>query len=73
MVQRRRAVRIHEGSEYDRLRAVLHDAARRGPDRANRYGHADFRSHLLGRIGWVGAENDARAAKLYRAFAAIDW
>ncbi len=62
-----------ERSEYDRLRAVLHDAAVSGPDRANRAGHPDFRAHLQGRIGWVGAENDARAAKLARAFAAINW
>jgi len=59
--------------EYDRLRAVLHDAATSGPERANREGHPDFRAHLLGRIAWVGAGNDARAAKLARAFAAIDW
>jgi RNA-directed DNA polymerase len=60
-------------AEYDRLRAVLHDAARSGPDAANRAGHADFRAHLLGRISWVGAANPARARKLARAFAAIEW
>ena len=69
---------VNEGSnvprtDYDRLRAILHDAATSGPDRANRDQHADFRSHLQGRIAWIGAENDARAAKLRRAFAAIDW
>ena len=59
--------------DYDRLRAVLHDAAVRGPDHANRDRRPDFRSHLEGRVAWVGAENEARAAKLQRAFAAIDW
>jgi hypothetical protein len=59
--------------EYDRLRAVLHDAATNGPARANRDGHPEFRAHLLGRIEWVGAENQARSAKLARAFAAIRW
>lgn len=59
--------------DYDRLRAVLHDAARSGPAAANRAGHPDFRAHLLGRIAWVGAGNPARDAKLRRAFAAIDW
>ena len=59
--------------DYDRLRAILHDAAMTGPDRANRDAHPDFRSHLQGRIAWVGADNEARAAKLQRAFAAIDW
>ncbi|MDD9368690.1 MAG: reverse transcriptase family protein [Acidimicrobiales bacterium] len=60
-------------AEYDRLRAVLHDAARSGPDAANRAGHTDFRAHLQGRISRVAETNPARAAKLDRAFAAIDW
>jgi RNA-directed DNA polymerase len=59
--------------EVDRLRAVLHDAARRGPEAANRHGHPDFRSHLQGRIAWVAATSPSRAAKLERAFAAIAW
>jgi hypothetical protein len=59
--------------EYDRLKAVLHDAARNGPAAANRSGHHDFRAHLLGRISWVRSTNPDRAAKLDRAFAAIDW
>jgi RNA-directed DNA polymerase len=60
-------------NEYDRLRAVLHHAARAGPTAANRAGHPDFRAHLLGRISWAGAANPARAARLAGAFAAIDW
>ena len=59
--------------EYDRLRAVLHDAARSGPAAANREGHDDFRAHLLGRISWVAATSPARAAKLREAYAAVDW
>ena len=59
--------------EYDRLRAILHDAAVNGPTAANRQGHPDFRAHLLGRIGWAGASNPARAQKLQAAFAAITW
>jgi hypothetical protein len=60
-------------ADYDRLKAVLHDAARNGPDHANRTGHHDFRAHLLGRISWVRASNPDRAAKLDRTFAAISW
>ncbi len=60
-------------ADYDRLRAVLHDAARSGPAAANRDGHADFRAHLLGRISWVVAANPARASTLDRAFGDIDW
>ena len=58
---------------YDRLRAILHDAATRGPAHANRRRHRDFRAHLLGRISWVGAGNEARTRKLREAFSAIDW
>ncbi|MFI5915666.1 reverse transcriptase family protein [Dactylosporangium sp. NPDC051541] len=60
-------------AEYDRLRAILHAAARDGLEVANRDGHPDFRNHLLGRIAWVGHGRPARAAKLrelYRAAAA---
>jgi retron-type reverse transcriptase len=60
-------------AEYDRLRAVLHDAARHGPDAANREGHPAFEEHLRGRVGWVGGANDARAAKLRHALDQIDW
>jgi len=59
--------------DYDRLRAMLHEAATRGPAAANRAGVPDLRAHLLGRIGWVEALNPPRGAKLRRTFAAIDW
>lgn len=59
--------------EYDRLRAILHDAATRSPALANRDAHPNFRAHLLGRIEWVGGDDEARSAKLRRAFAAIEW
>lgn len=58
---------------YDRLRAVLHDAAVHGPAAANRSGHPDFRAHLLGRITWVAAANPVRGEKLHAAFSAIRW
>ena len=56
--------------EYDRLKAILHDAARNGPAAANRDGRPQFRAHLEGRISWVRAANPARGDKLDRAFAA---
>src|SRR4029434_6987444 len=40
-------------TEYDALRALLHNAARTGLDEQNREGHADFASYLAGRIAWV--------------------
>ncbi len=50
--------------EYDRLRAVLHDAATHGLAEANRDGHPDFAAHLAGRVAWMSQGRPARAAKL---------
>ncbi|WP_067498771.1 reverse transcriptase family protein [Actinoplanes sp. TFC3] len=52
--------------EYDHLRAILHDAARRGLEAANREGKADFRAYLMGRVAWVSHRHPGRAAKLDR-------
>ncbi|MEV4539126.1 reverse transcriptase family protein [Asanoa sp. NPDC049518] len=51
-------------TEYDRLRAILHNAARTGLDAANRTGHPAFAEYLTGRIAWVGQGSPHRAAKL---------
>lgn len=59
--------------EYDRLKAILHNAALQGPATQNRSAHEDFRAHLLGRIAWVAALNHDRGEKLHGRFAAIDW
>jgi RNA-directed DNA polymerase len=59
--------------EYDRLKAILHNAARTGPGGQNRDGVPDFRAHLLGRIAWMAALNPARGARLRRSFDAIAW
>jgi hypothetical protein len=53
-------------AEYDTLKAILHNAARRGPGPENR-------ERLLGRIAWVESVNPNRGAKLRTRFAAIDW
>jgi hypothetical protein len=60
-------------TEYDRLKAILYNVARRGPERENRSGVADFEAHLRGRIAWVAALNPDRGERLLRRFAAIDW
>ncbi|GAA2599913.1 hypothetical protein GCM10010399_33390 [Dactylosporangium fulvum] len=57
--------------EYDRLRAILHNAAQVGLAAANRDGHPDFAAHLAGRIAWVGRSHPSRAAKLSALFAAL--
>jgi hypothetical protein len=59
--------------DYDRLKAVLHDAATHGPAAANRAGHPDFEAHLRGRIAWVAEANPARATRLRASFDRIDW
>lgn len=60
-------------SEYDALRALLHNCARTGPAAQNRAEHPAFREHLLGRIAWVGTGRPARAARLRALFDDIHW
>jgi RNA-directed DNA polymerase len=50
--------------DYDRLRAILHNAAVHGLDVANRDGHPDFAAHLAGRVAWMSHRHPSRAAKL---------
>lgn len=59
--------------DYDALRALLHNAARFGPESQNRHRHPEFRAHLAGRIAWVAASNPRRGEKLARLLAAIEW
>ena len=60
-------------AEYDRLKAILHNSARRGPESQNRTAVADFEAHLRGRIAWVASLNPGRGESLRRRFAEIDW
>lgn len=60
-------------TDYDTLRATLHNAARHGPQGQNRDLVPDFRAHLLGRISWAEALHPARGRKLRELFAQIDW
>ncbi|WIB61753.1 reverse transcriptase family protein [Curtobacterium sp. MCLR17_007] len=59
--------------EVDRLHAILHNCVVHGPASQDRDGHADFRAHLLGRIGWVGQVHPVRGAALMTLFAQIRW
>ena len=60
-------------AEVDRLRAVLHDAARNGPDAANREGQVHFREHLIGRVAWAAQQDPLRAERLARLLATVTW
>ena len=59
--------------EYDALRATLHDAALRGHAQANRAGLPISEHISSAESAWFEQLNPARAAKLRRAFAEIDW
>lgn len=59
--------------DFDRLKACLHQCVQHGPASQNHEQLADFRGHLLGRIGWVKQFNSARAAKLMGLFARVAW
>ena len=53
------------GEDYDRLRAVLHDALTQGRRGwANREGHPDFRRPPAGRVGWVESVNPVAGGRL---------
>jgi hypothetical protein len=60
-------------TEYDRLKAILCNCIRHGPQSQNRDKHADFRGHLLGRIAYIGMLNARRGAKLRGVFERISW
>lgn len=60
-------------SEFDRLKATLHNCAQHGPASQNRDGVADYSAHLRGRVAWVAQLNPERGAKLLGLYDAIDW
>ncbi len=69
---------VNEGAnvkreEFDRLRAILHNCVRLGPESQNRDGHPAFQAHLGGRIAFVEMVRPARGEKLRRLFEQIRW
>lgn len=59
-------------TEYDALKALLHNCVVHGPE-SQRRGRRDLRAHLAGRIAWVSALNPERGRKLRQAFDRITW
>ena len=59
--------------EFDRLKAILTNCIRKGWQSQNVNGHADFRSHLQGRISFVEMINPSRGEKLRRLFEQVNW
>jgi RNA-directed DNA polymerase len=60
-------------TDFDRLKAILTNCIRLGPDSQNRGNHPSFRAHLLGRINFVTMVNAARGARLRGIFDQIRW
>jgi len=60
-------------SDYDRLKATIHNCVVHGPHTQNHRHLGDFRAHLLGRISWVESLNARRGARLRADFAHIQW
>jgi hypothetical protein len=59
--------------EVERLRAILHNCRRHGPETQNRDGHADFRAHIRGRVAWIHTLDPAKGLQLRAMFDDIQW
>ena len=59
--------------DFDQLKATLTNCVRLGPVSQNREGHADFRAHLDGRVGFVEMINLEKAKRLRLIFDQIEW
>ena len=60
-------------SDFDRLKAILHNCALHGPASQNRAAHPEFRAHLAGRVAHVETIASDRARKLRVEFERIAW
>ena len=59
--------------QFDRLRAILWNCVRFGPESQNREQHPRFREHLEGRVAWFRQINPQKAARLERLLNQIQW
>jgi RNA-directed DNA polymerase len=60
-------------AEFDRLKAILNNCVRSGPQSQNRESHPEFQAHLAGRIAFVESINAAKGQRLKRIFDKIVW
>lgn len=60
-------------SDFDRLKAMLTNCVRFGPDSQNREARPCFRSHLAGRVAFVEMINPSRGSRLRAIFEKIRW
>jgi RNA-directed DNA polymerase len=59
--------------DYDRLKAILTNCLRSGPETQNRDDHPHFRAHLEGRIAFLEMINPAKGQRLRSLFEQINW
>ena len=59
--------------DFDRLKAILTNCVRHGPESQNRQNHRDFAAHLSGRLAWIRYISPAKEAKLRALFDQIIW
>jgi RNA-directed DNA polymerase len=59
--------------QFDRLKAILTNCVRHGPEAQNRDHHPSFRTHLEGRISFVEMINAQKGARLREIFRKIQW
>ena len=60
-------------SDFDRLKAILTNCVRFGPDSQNREARPRFGSHLAGRVAFVEMINPSRGRRLRAIFEKIRW
>ncbi|MBW3600410.1 MAG: reverse transcriptase family protein [Planctomycetes bacterium] len=59
--------------DYERLKAILHRAARIGPSPSAGETLMTYRARLAGKIAWVASISPRRGEKLQAVFEQIDW
>jgi RNA-directed DNA polymerase len=60
-------------TEFDRLKAILHQCVLHGPASQNREGRPHWREYLQGRVAWAAQLNPAKAERLKRLLVRIEW
>jgi hypothetical protein len=60
-------------SDFDRLKALLTNCIRQGPETQNREGRPRFRGHLEGRVAFVEMVNPEKGKRLRALFKRIRW
>ncbi len=60
-------------ADFDRLKAILTNCIRFGPESQNRKAHPQFRLHLEGRVSFVESVNPMKGEKLRALVGRIQW